>query len=428
MNCSRHCIPFQPPRSDARINLYTGRDVSLNSHTIPELFAKKLFFIFFIIFALTGRSGLNADSSTVSNPSDLHSFMDYTAQGNLWQELLLHPPSWFAGPEAIAAAENILVWQRESGGWPKNISLLKTLEAEQRSKLQSDRKRPRSTIDNGATYTEMLFLARVIEAQPDSRYILSFQKGLDYLLRAQYSNGGWPQYYPLRRGYYEYITFNDDAMVGVLTLLRDILTRPDAYSWLDSSRISAAESALQKGVDCILATQIHSGGRPTAWCAQYDHRTLLPAPARKYELVSLSGKETVGIVEFLMGLEHPDPQVIRAVTSAVAWLQEVRIPGIRQESFDSPGSPTGSDRRIVEDPDSDGLWARFYDIETHQPFFSDRDGKRYEKMEQISWERRNEYGWYGDWPEKLLEKEFPRWQQMISKTSQPAHELNEKLK
>ena len=53
----------------------------------------------------------------------------------------------------------------------------------------------------------------------------AFRRGLDYLLKAQYPNGGWPQFYPLRNGYWSHITYNDDAMAGVLELLRDVADR-----------------------------------------------------------------------------------------------------------------------------------------------------------------------------------------------------------
>lgn len=33
----------------------------------------------------------------------------------------------------------------------------------------------------------------------DERYKESFLKGLNYLFEAQYKNGGWPQFYPLKK-------------------------------------------------------------------------------------------------------------------------------------------------------------------------------------------------------------------------------------
>lgn len=50
----------------------------------------------------------------------------------------------------------------------------------------------------------------------------------------------------------------------------------------------------------------------TAWGAQHDCRTLLPCKARAFELASLSGDESVGVVEFLMSLDHPTPEIRRS--------------------------------------------------------------------------------------------------------------------
>ena len=45
-----------------------------------------------------------------------------------------------------------------------------------------------------------------------------------------------------------------------------------------------------------LKTQLKQHGKLRAWCAQYNAKTLQPEMARKFELASLSGSESVGIV------------------------------------------------------------------------------------------------------------------------------------
>ncbi|HOU31300.1 MAG TPA: pectate lyase, partial [Bacteroidales bacterium] len=50
----------------------------------------------------------------------------------------------------------------------------------------------------------------------------AFNKGLLFILDSQYKNGGWPMFWPLRKGYYSHITFNDNATVNILRLLKDI--------------------------------------------------------------------------------------------------------------------------------------------------------------------------------------------------------------
>ncbi|MEJ1972841.1 MAG: pectate lyase [Lacunisphaera sp.] len=121
------------------------------------------------------------------------------------------PADWFATSEAQALADKLLLFQDPSGGWPKNriMTLTPAEEAAQR-KVADDEKLP--TIDNDATTSQLQFIARVHGFHPAARYQAALERGVDYLLAAQYENGGWPQFYPLRKGYYTHITFNDDAM------------------------------------------------------------------------------------------------------------------------------------------------------------------------------------------------------------------------
>jgi PelA/Pel-15E family pectate lyase len=259
-----------------------------------------------------------------------------------------------------------------------------------------------ATIDNGATYTELEYLAKAHRSTGDARYADAFRRGFEYLLRAQYPNGGWPQFFPLRGGYYDRITYNDDAMVGVLNLFRAIVQRKPEYAFLTDDDRARARRSIDKGIDVILKTQIVQDGKPTVWCAQHDERTLAPAKARSYELPSLSGGESVGIVEFLMGIDRPSPEVVRAVKGAVAWFESVRIHGIRVVQKDG-------DRVVVQDPAAPPLWARFYELGTNRPFFCGRDGIVKYKLSEIEAERRNNYAWYVDRPARLLRESYPRW-------------------
>jgi len=55
------------------------------------------------------------------------------------------------------------------------------------------------------------------------------------------------------------------------------------------------------------------------------------------------------------------------------------------------------------------IWARFYDINTNKPLFGDRDGSVKYDYNEVSEERRNGYSWFGDFADKLINKEFPKW-------------------
>lgn len=328
----------------------------------------------------------------------------------VWDAVLVQKPEWYAGEEAIRIADNVLLYQRDIGGWPKGIDMAAKLTDADRSTLAQLKSNPADcTIDNTATTTQLRFLAKVYNAANLERFKAAFLKGLDYLLAAQYPNGGWPQYYPNTSLYYARITFNDNAMVNVLNLLRETSGGKGDYHFVDQERREKCTRAVQKGIECILRCQVRVKGRLTAWCAQHDEKTLAPAPARAYELASLSGSESVGLVRFLMSIETPDPRVIEAVDAAVAWFEKVRLEGIKVIDKPDPSLPGGFDRVVVADPSAPPIWARFYEIGTDRPFFCGRDGVKKFSMAEIEHERRVGYAWYTNAPSYLLEKEYPLW-------------------
>jgi PelA/Pel-15E family pectate lyase len=335
-----------------------------------------------------------------------------------WVDAQNKADEWYSSAEALRIADNVLLYQRDSGGWPKNVDMGKPFDEAERPTLLAQKKETDSTIDNGATYTQLSFLARVYTKTQQERYRESFLKGLDYLFKAQYPNGGWPQFYPDLSGYYKHITYNDDAMIGVMKLLRDVAARKPNYAFVDETRRDKAASAVEKGIECILKTQVVVNGRRTVWCAQHDEVTLAPAPARKYELVSLSGGESVGIVRFLMSINDPSPAIIDAIDSAIAWFEQTQLKGIKWTEKSDASQPGGIDRVVVQDSKAGPLWARFYEIGSNRPVFVGRDSIVKYSVAEIEHERRVGYAWYVEEPAKLLKDEYPKWRDRINKIKQ----------
>jgi len=331
-----------------------------------------------------------------------------------WKDALKQKPEWYASPEAIRIADNLLLYQRDTGGWNKNIDMAAALPAAEVEKLNRLKKETDSNIDNGATHTQLTYLARVVTAKPEARHREAFIKGFDYLLKAQYANGGWPQYYPNLSGYFKHITYNDDAMIGVMKLLRDVAAKKQDYLFVDEQRRIKAASAVEKGIECILKTQIVVEGKRTVWCAQHDEVTLAPANARKFELVSLSGGESAGIVRFLMSISKPSAEVKESIKAAIAWFEKSKLTGIKWVAQKDASKLHGFDRVVVRDASAGPLWARFYDIQTNRPIFVGRDSIVKYDVAEIEDERRNGYAWYVESPADLLSKEYPKWLQKHS--------------
>ena len=320
---------------------------------------------------------------------------------------------WFASNEAKEIAENVLLYQRNIGGWEKNIQKQQPLSESEKVNLLALKNTAKGcTTDNGATYQEMVFLSKMYGQVPDERYKKGFLKGLDYILEAQYDNGGWPQFYPLKKGYYTHITFNDDSMVNILNILKEIKGKTKYFSIQPSEEtIERVKIAFDKGIECIIKTQYKQNGVLTSWCAQHDENTFEPAKARAYELPSLSGKESAKIVLLLMDIENPTKEVITAVNSAVAWFDKVKINGLREDRFYNEKGKI-IDKKMIPDPNAPAIWARFMELDDNTPFFCDRDGIKKATLAEIGAERRNGYGWYTNEPKEIFKK-YARWEKSI---------------
>ena len=332
------------------------------------------------------------------------------------------PDDWYATQEAEMVADSVLAYQFPSGGWAKNqnwhwpeIGMKAYERASVRQQIQS-KSGIGSTFDNSATIQELQFLSKMYKATGKKIYRRAFLKGFEYMLEAQYDNGGWPQYYPLKireDGSYDYsvhITFNDDVMTNIMRMMRDIAAgnkAPYDALKLRKADLKRAQDAFEKAVDCVLGCQIKRNGKPTVWCQQHHYETLEPVGARIYEFPSFTGcGEIPKVLELLMEIENPSDELKVAIEGAVEWLRNHAIYGYRHETYINEWGM--SDRRLVPDKNAKPLWARYYDLETERPYFADRDGKRYDNYEDISHERRNGYSWINNNTQKVLDK-YPKW-------------------
>ncbi|AWW33157.1 pectate lyase [Echinicola strongylocentroti] len=327
-----------------------------------------------------------------------------------WRAAQRQDQAWYSTDEAKRIANNVLLYQHANGGWYKNIDMASPLSKNEKEQLLEEKDKG-TTIDNGATISQLTYLGKVYRATQVEKYKTAFLEGIDYLLEAQYENGGWPQYYPIRKGYYQHITYNDNAMIGVMRLLREVGDASAPYGFVDAKRRIAAKKAIDKGLEIILATQVKVDGQRTIWCAQHDEVSLAPAKARAYELPSLSGSESVNIVRYLMQFPNPSPEVVTAVESAIAWFEDHKIEDTAIKKVQDASLAKGYDLKVVDQPGASPLWARFYDLETQQPIFVGRDGIKKSRLQDIEYERRVGYSYLGNYAGPLLEKEYPRWKE-----------------
>lgn len=369
---------------------------------------KKLFFLLLWLVCLTVSAQMNhPGGQSVIKPGR--------------NSIRIDNPAFFGTDEARRIGDQVLLWQRCTGGWPKNIDMAAPMSEEQKAKVLADKsRRDDSTTDNDATSMQMKYLARLYQATNDTKYRDAFRKGVEYLLSGQYKSGGWPQFWPEMHGYQVHITFNDDAMINTMEMLRDMYEGKEPYggTLCDPATKKRMKKAFDMGVECILKTQIKSPlhmdeygvvtraydakkdeGELTVWCQQNDRETFLPAKARAYELPSYCTQESAWIVRLLMQLPNPDKRVKAAVHAAMAWFDKYKLTGLRYRRVMVNGKWQAM---LVKDSNADTpIWARYYDLNNTLPYVCDRDGIPRRNLSDIGEERRNGYAWYGTRPAEL---------------------------
>lgn len=304
---------------------------------------------------------------------------------------------WFAGEEAGALADIVLSYQTPAGGWSKKTGYSKG--ARQPGMQWSSQYDPGSsphylgTFDNRSTTEQLQFLASVAQATGRDDCREAVLRGIDYVLAAQFPNGGWPQVFPLEGDYHDNITFNDDAMTHVLNLLRELVSDDPRFAFVPEDKRAAAAAALRRGVDCAIRLQVRQDGGPAGWCAQYDPLTLAPAEARGMEPVALGSVESSNLLKLLMKLEDPRPELVAAIEGGLDWLE----------------------RSILPSDDGKPRWARFYDLADNRPMFPGRDGVIYESFEEMAKHNELGYDYFSSRPSSALGSSQAKWRKMLAK-------------
>lgn len=317
--------------------------------------------------------------------------------------------------EITKIADNILLYQRNNGGWPKNYDMQAVLTPEQCDSLLQTKNQQHTTFDNSTTYTHIEYLAKVFSITQIEKYKDACLKGIEFTLSAQYPNGGWPQYFPLEKdNYSRRITFNDGAYIGIMKMLRRIVMDDPDFTFIGNSLRERVQLAYKKGVDCILKMQIVDNGRLTVWCQQHDENSLQPAWARAFEPPAICNGESAAVVLFLMDIDNPDPIIIESVQRAVKWFHDSEIYNTKVITVVAPPEKsrwrtTNYDKIVVVDSLAPPIWTRYYEPGTDKPLFCDRRSKYLYSLAEVSRERRSGYGWYTYAPQEVLDK-YPDWQ------------------
>lgn len=275
-----------------------------------------------------------------------------------------------------SVADLIVALQNEDGGFyvlPDNYEM-----SQKETGLGS--MKDVSSVYNGATTSELKYLAKYITANKpeDSKYQDAFVKGIKYLLTTQRDNGGWSMNPGSGSGFNANIEVGNKAMTEVLTLLSDIaiLNNQDYVFARKAMNVDEIKSAVEKGNDFIVKSQISNNNKKSGWATQYDKSGNVTM-GHTYERESVSSYTTKDVIDYLMTIHNPSQDIKDAVESAYSWLKDVKIADKEQEVVKDTSMNNGFDVYLV---DGSGTWASNYVYDkandSYRPLYSDVDPTR----------------------------------------------------
>lgn len=275
-----------------------------------------------------------------------------------------------------SVADLIVALQNEDGGFqvlPDNYEM-----SQKETGLGS--MKDVSSVYNGATTSELKYLAKYITANKpeDSKYQDAFAKGIKYLLTTQRDNGGWSMNPGSGSGFNANIEVGNKAMTEVLTLLSDIaiLNNQDYVFARKAMNVDEIKSAVEKGNDFIVKSQISNNNKKSGWATQYDKSGNVTM-GHTYERESVSSYTTKDVIDYLMTIHNPSQDIKDAVESAYSWLKDVKIADKEQKVVKDTSMNNGFDVYLV---DGSGTWASNYvydkATDSYRPLYSDVDPTR----------------------------------------------------
>lgn len=275
-----------------------------------------------------------------------------------------------------SVADLIVALQNEDGGFqvlPDNYEM-----SQKETGLGS--MKDVSSVYNGATTSELKYLAKYITANKpeDSKYQDAFVKGIKYLLTTQRDNGGWSMNPGSGSGFNANIEVGNKAMTEVLTLLSDIaiLNNQDYVFARKAMNVGEIKSAVEKGNDFIVKSQISNNNKKSGWATQYDKSGNVTM-GHTYERESVSSYTTKDVIDYLMTIHNPSQDIKDAVESVYSWLKDVKIADKEQKVVKDTSMNNGFDVYLV---DGSGTWASNYvydkATDSYRPLYSDVDPTR----------------------------------------------------
>ncbi len=269
---------------------------------------------------------------------------------------------------AIDTGNALLYGQLNSGGWTSAIDF--DPSGSQVADYRNGRGRGKnySTLDDGKSQAAIQFLVQLDEATGFANQAIheSVKFALDSLLDAQFTNGGFPQAWPvppefkskqiIKAGYpdYDWRTEHRIKEYWFLSTLNDNLAIDVAETLAVANRVykdSRIIDSLRRLGDFLVLAQMPE---PQPGYAQQYTTEMKPAWARKFEPPAITSSETQSSLFALMLIYEltGDSRYLTPIEPAIQWLERSQLP--------------------------DGSLARYYELETNRPLYMNRSGELYQ--------------------------------------------------
>ena len=168
-------------------------------------------------------------------------------------------------------------------------------------------------------------MLRVYLEKKDPAVHKALDKVISFMIRSQYSNGGWPQRYPLmydhpfrgKEDYSSFITLNDDVMPANIEFLIQ------CYQELGRKDLL---KPIHKALD--LSLKLQQPAPLAGWGDQYFVKTLKPAHARSYEPRAINTSTTVRMVNAMMDYYRltGESKFLKGIPAAIEFLRGQKLP------------------------------------------------------------------------------------------------------
>ncbi|MBB3937545.1 pectate lyase [Aureimonas phyllosphaerae] len=281
---------------------------------------------------------------------------------------------WLDAAHTVAAA--LVDGQLMSGGWHFSIETdpderenwcyrSRDIEAKACQRIKDNRSANRTVLDDNTSQSVFNFLIWFDEANDgkDRSVREAIDYGLGQLMRVQYRNGAFPNFFSTGAPGADVETASHASMPASWSpdwqkpetppyfIVNDNVPRDTGRLFLSAYKTyrnpDYLKAAMRLG-DFLVAAQLPHPQE--GWAQQYD-RTLQPVWGRKFEPPAVVSRETAGSIDFLLELYQASNKAryLEAARSAGDWLTGARL--------------------------SDGTWARYYELNTNRPLYVDNDNR-----------------------------------------------------